>query len=361
MEEMNGMQGTYDTGSTTTAAYMQDSRPNPEEEIRSARKHFSKLGLMFFLGTIIVNVVQIIALNIAKAINPAWVEDPNISILLAILPMYLLGMPVMIALIKRIPATPPEQHHMKAGHFVLSVIMCYALTLVSNVVGLVVTFIVGLLKGGFVNNEMVSLTTSTNVFLLFVFTVCCAPFYEEYIFRKLIVDRTVRYGQGVAVIVSGLMFGLFHGNFNQFIYAFTFGMFLAFLYVKTGKLKVTIGIHMIVNFVGSVIVPLLVNLIDLDGYMQLINEGMDPDAMMAYLSENMVGWVLYFCFMCCVFAIVITGVVLLIVFLAKKRFRLAPGQIVIPKGKRFRTVFLNLGMILFILFWIVVIIMQLFS
>ena len=58
--------------------------------------------------------------------------------------------------------------------------------------------------------------TESNMMVTFLYMVICAPILEEYIFRKLIVDRTVKYGQGVAIVLSGLMFGLFHGNLNQF-------------------------------------------------------------------------------------------------------------------------------------------------
>ena len=45
-------------------------------------------------------------------------------------------------------------------------------------------------------------------------------------FRKLLIDRIVPFGQRVAVVVSGLAFGLFHGNFYQFFYAFSLGAVL---------------------------------------------------------------------------------------------------------------------------------------
>ena len=48
------------------------------------------------------------------------------------------------------------------------------------------------------------------------------------------------------------MFGLFHGNLNQFVYTFLVGAFWAFIYVKTGRLRYTIYLHMALNFMGSV-------------------------------------------------------------------------------------------------------------
>ena len=77
--------------------------------------------------------------------------------------------------------------------------------------------------------------------------------------------------------------------------------------------------------------------------------------------ENLPGLLIYFAFDIFVYGMMIAGGVLLIVFLAKKRFTLAPGQVVIPKGKRFQTVILNVGMVLFCHFWIVMIIIQLIS
>ena len=41
--------------------------------------------------------------------------------------------------------------------------------------------------------------------------------------------------------------------------------------------------------------------------MELVSQGMDPDALMAYFTENMLGWILYFCFMCFIFCVVVAG------------------------------------------------------
>ena len=47
------------------------------------------------------------------------------------------------------------------------------------------------------------------------------------------------------MLFSGLMFGLFHGNLNQFVYAFVLGLCFGFIYVKTGNIRYTIGLHML--------------------------------------------------------------------------------------------------------------------
>ena len=326
--------------------------------LKPARKHFSRLGLMFFLGTIVIYAVQFVVAWIVQTLRPEWLEDVNIAMAISMIPMYLVGMPVLILLVKTVPAEKLEKRPMKAGHFILAVIMTFAIMYVSNIIGNIFTAIISFLKGGVVENVALDLISGLDLFWVFVYTVICAPVMEEFVFRKLIVDRTVRYGQGIAVLLSGFMFGLFHGNLNQFAYAFTLGMFLAFLYAKTGKLKLTILIHMMVNFMGGVVSSLIMQMLDLEEYLRVTESG-DLAAMTEYVMENSLGFLLLFGFFAFVVAAVIAGGIMIIVFLVKKRFTFAPGEVVIPKGKRFRTVILNVGMILFCLFWVFNIVRQL--
>lgn len=332
-----------------------------EESLKATRKHFSKLGGMFILGTIIIYAVQLIPVALVQVFKPEWLMDANISLMISMLPMYLIGMPILIVLVKTVPAEKVEKRNMKAGHFVLAALMCFGLAYASNFIGTILTTVIGMLKGGMVQNAIMNIATSINVLFAVLFMVICAPLIEEYVFRKLIVDRTIKYGQGVAVLLSGLMFGLFHGNLNQFIYAFAIGCFLAFLYVKTGNLKITIIIHMIFNFLGGVVSVKLLEMIDMERYMEIVQSGMDMDALMIYMSENAFGWICYMMFALFIFATIITALVLFIVSIVKNKFVFEQGQVAIPKGKRFRTVILNVGMLLYCIFWIIVIIIQLFA
>lgn len=352
MDEMNEM---YGMGGTNGYCGMQ---PDGKEEVAAARRHFSKLGGMFIIGTIVIYAVQLIPMMLLSYLKPEWMANGNISLLVSVAPMYLIGMPVLIRLVKTIPPERVERHPMKAGQFILAVIMCYAIVYISNIVGTVMTVIIGILKGGAVQNQVLAVTEAVSMWMIVLYMVICAPIMEEYVFRKLIVDRTVRYGQGVAVVVSGLMFGLFHGNLNQFIYAFVLGMFLAFLYVKTGNIKITIALHMLINFVGGVVSSGLMRIIDLEGFQRAADQGME--AMMGFVQNNAAGIMAYFVFVIFVLGVMLAGGILLIVCLAGRRFACDRGSVVIPKGQRFRTVILNAGMIIYCIFWIAMIIWQLF-
>lgn len=60
-----------------------------------------------------------------------------------------------------------------------------------------------------------------------------APVAEEIVFRGLIFNRLRRYcGAATAVIVSGLLFGLYHGNLVQGVYGGCMGMLMAYVYLR---------------------------------------------------------------------------------------------------------------------------------
>ena len=80
-------------------------------------------------------------------------------------------------------------------------------------------------------------------------------------FRKLLIDRTIKYGAGISILISALMFGLYHANLNQLIYSLLVGGFFAAVYVKTGNVIYTILLHMAANFTGSIVTTSINNLI----------------------------------------------------------------------------------------------------
>ena len=330
---------------------------NPEE-IKQASKQFSKIGLMAFVGSLIIMGLQFISIGIAGLIDESLVDNMNSYFLITMIPMYLIGMPLLILLISRVPAQKIEKRRMKVGHWILSFFMCYALMYLSNLIGQFITTIIGAVKGSLVQDAIVEVATSLHPALCFIFMVLFAPVLEELIFRKLLVDRMVRYGEGTAILVSAFMFGMYHGNLNQLVYAFALGLFFGFIYVKTGKLIYTILLHMVINFMGSVAGVFILELLDMDAVMK-ITTITDPAEMMEVMAGILPALMILMIYMVFIFAIVITGIILLIV--KHKKFKLRPAQVQIPKGKRFKTVLLNVGMILFSILWIGMIILQLFQ
>lgn len=330
--------------------------PEQEQSLKQAKKQFSKIGLMAVIGSLIIMGLQLGAVGIVRMIDESILDDMNMAFIINMLPMYLIGMPILILLLTRAPGKKLKKHKMNPGQWFLAFFMCYALMYVSNLFGQFLTTIIGLLKGNMVENAIVDITTSVSPWVCFVFMVLCAPVLEEVIFRKILIERTVKYGEGVAVFLSAFMFGMYHGNVNQLVYAFVLGLMFGFVYVKTGKLIYTILLHMAINFMGSVAGMFILNLLDTEAYTQMMTLT-DPAQAMSALIRLMPGLMALLGYLTVILSFVVIGGILLIVM--RKKFVIRQGEVVIPAGKRFSTIIGNVGMILFIIFWVGMIIYQL--
>ena len=77
-------------------------------------------------------------------------------------------------------------------------------------------------------------------------------FLEEFTYRGIFYN-TYRLGAGFgAALLSGLLFGLVHGNLNQFTYAFVLGVIFALIVEATDSLWSTMIVHALVNAVSVV-------------------------------------------------------------------------------------------------------------
>ncbi|MCM1124700.1 MAG: CPBP family intramembrane metalloprotease [Eubacterium sp.] len=311
-------------------------------DAKTCKKEFSGLGLRMVVSALVIYGVQFAGQFILMSIHPEWIDNTDILLASTMIPMYAIGYPItFLILTAGNKGQTIEKHKMKPTHFMLAFLMAYALLMLGNIIGLGVTMGIGFLKGDPVDNSLVDIVGNGNIWISAIYIVILAPIFEEYLFRKIICDRVVKYGQGMAIIMSGMMFGLFHGNFNQFFYATFIGCFFAFIYVKTGNVKYTIGLHMIVNFIGSVLGGLMLQNLDFSG--DLFN--------MPFSSM-----VIYAFYMLFIYGLVIAGGVLLLVNLSK--FKTSPGMITLRKGNRFEISIINVGMFLYCEFFVILMVVQ---
>ncbi len=272
--------------------------------------------------------------------------------------VYLCGLPIAVLIAKGIPHVHPIRNSIRPARYAKAFLLCYAIVFFSNLLGNMLTGIVSFLRQSPVNNGVLDLMENTSFPLQLLCAVFIAPVMEELVFRKLIVDRTLMLGDKTAIFISGLTFGLFHGNLNQFVYAFTLGMFLAYLYIRTGNIRISISLHMLINFISSVVGFLMIDCLDIDKLISA-SESTDPTELIMFTLDNLPVMIVISLYTMALMVVVAVGAVLLV--LSRKKFRLLKGEIVIPGDSFARTVFLNPGMLSFAVFFLVMIIMQLFE
>ncbi|QOR34805.1 CPBP family intramembrane metalloprotease [Clostridium sp. 'deep sea'] len=75
-----------------------------------------------------------------------------------------------------------------------------------------------------------------------------APITEELIYRGIFVNGLSKlYSKKTTFILTAVLFAISHGTAHQIALAFITGIFLAWLYLKTESLLLTIGVHMAMN------------------------------------------------------------------------------------------------------------------
>lgn len=87
--------------------------------------------------------------------------------------------------------------------------------------------------------------------------VVIAPIFEEFWFRGIVLESLRPYGNGFAILISGLMFGLTHANFNQFFYASVLGICLGYIAVSTKSIVTTTIMHAMFNGMSGIMLFLI--------------------------------------------------------------------------------------------------------
>lgn len=221
------------------------------------RKGITKVGLRFTAFAVVVIALQIIIAAALTMKAPKFTEDNQIllSFLLTIFSIDVVGFPLAWFLNKKLPAEKLEQSPLGVGNFILGILFNAGICGVGAIVGTIIHMAVSLLvhTNPNDNNTIANLMMNSDPFMRILTVGILAPIFEELIFRKILVDHLVKYGKCVAIAASGIMFGLFHGNFSQCFFAAGLGFFFAYVYIKTGRIRYTIAYHMIINMTTSVI------------------------------------------------------------------------------------------------------------
>jgi len=80
---------------------------------------------------------------------------------------------------------------------------------------------------------------------------------EETVYRGVFFNEFRKMNPRKGVVLSGLLFGLMHMNFNQFIYAFVMGMIFALLVEVTDSIISSMIVHFTINGSSVILMYLL--------------------------------------------------------------------------------------------------------
>lgn len=216
-------------------------------------KLFSKIGFNYLIFGIFALIIQIILINVIGIVNIDLISDFNVLTILTSLCNYILPFPILYYLMKKIEKQEIEKQNLSLKKFLLYLSVTLTLVWIGNIMGLILTSAIGNLFQTDITNPVETMLNSTDIWLNLLLISIIGPIFEEIFFRKFLIDRTIKYGARVSIILSAVIFGFFHGNINQLFYTFFIGGFFAYVYIRTGKIIYTIALHIIVNLMGSVV------------------------------------------------------------------------------------------------------------
>ncbi len=224
---------------------------------RATRRNISKIGFAVFIYILVIGFLQAAILYISHYFFPQFYNTPVYQLVLQIVPSYVLGFPLFLLLLGGMHKRVPQKHRMSAENWITFLAVAFFLMVIGNLISSYLMTALESLRGTGISNAVSDMISGFSPVMRFIVVVLLAPIVEELMFRKLLIDRLLPYSEVFAVVTSGLIFGLIHGNFYQFFYAMLLGLLFGFVYVKTGNILYTVTMHMIINFTGSVIAGFL--------------------------------------------------------------------------------------------------------
>lgn len=333
------------------------SPPDQEFFDRSrSRKIFSRAGFAFTAALLLYSMAQLaliyaIGLYIDRlGYMPQWLSAMYSFILL--LPFYLVGVPFCALVLGGLPTDRRLRERKLPGRmFPAAIAMSITGMLMGNLVGTLLMTLINLLLPSPSINSVADMVSGSNVWMNLLFFCILTPIMEELAFRKLLLDRISIFGDRTAMLVSGLMFGLFHGNLYQFFYAFILGMIFSWVYLRSGKIYLTVIMHAIINFVGGVAGPFVLNQADI--------EAMTAAGADIFSRDMLPGLAVLGSYVIVIYGTGILGFALF--FALRRRLVTEPGLIQIPKGKGVSTVICNPGMLVFCILCLIIFLISLVS
>lgn len=337
-----------ETREDTAAAYTQ---PVLLSDLPTHRAEFSRIGLSVLMLILGYQLFSYAASYAVGKLAPATAQTWWFTWALTDVSLYGVGLSLMWLVLRHIPAAPfnrycnmrnavVEKPHFGLGQWLVIAVIGMGAMEFGGIIGQRVMDFLSLAVGYDYANQLETVIGESPLWVSVIGTVVIAPLGEEFIFRKILIDRTRRWGDTVSILLSGALFGLFHGNLFQLFYTAMFGMLLAYVYTRTGQLRWCVGLHALVNFIGGIVPTLLREWIGTDAFG-------DSEKLMDHLMQNPLQLLVYMQYVLLLYLFMAAAVVLVICL--RKRIYLGNGLYALPAGYRFRTVILNPGMIVSLL------------
>lgn len=292
-------------------------------------------ALAISFAFLFTTLVQSLLISLVSALCPQIMDRDWYIWVMSMVPLYAVAMPLSLLIYRLEPVREkPEQRKLGFGTLLGLLAICFALTYLGNYLGQIVNTIIGSITGKMPTNQLQELTMASPLWTNLLFCGILAPIMEEIFYRKMFIDRLRSFGGLPAVLISGVVFGLIHGNFNQFFYAAFIGILFGYIYVYTGRIRYTIALHMVFNLIGGVYSTETLKRINLERL------ATDPNT---ELSENVIGYLMLMGYSLFIVAALVGALITVILLILKRPPRLPKSPRPLSAAEWARVGLLNPG------------------
>lgn len=176
----------------------------------------------------------------------------------------LLGLPaVLYLLIQEKPNKEKIRFRMLSWKAVLLlVVITIALEIVAIEINVATSFIFSSYT-----TDVISADVSSSSFWISMICMAVLPaVFEELSFRGMFFQEyKAAYGAWAGIIISGFLFGIYHMNMRQFVYAFFCGIFFALLIEATDSIASSMLLHFLMNTISCIAIYAVENMPDTAG------------------------------------------------------------------------------------------------
>jgi len=128
------------------------------------------------------------------------------------------------------------------------------LTFTAIPISLVISYITNIIfQNQLLTSQIKSMSTNNSFLAVILITALQPAIIEEISFRGIIAHSFSDYSVKIMAVMTGLYFGMFHLNFNQFFFAAFYGIIMVFVLYYTKSIFATMIMHFINNGISVVV------------------------------------------------------------------------------------------------------------
>lgn len=231
--------------------------PQLELDKRYLRSSAGFVGLLMLFLIITMNFTYLtvaVVLALTGFLPEGGIYQTNLGLsngaylcIYAMIYVLAMGLPLLLLLFTRHRFAKYPAKSISSGVVYFGVLAAMGVCMGSNVVtNILVAFLESIGIPSPELPQMLEPNTTSLVLNLFVMAVLPA-ILEELVFRFCVLRALRPFGDGFAVLVSAVLFGLMHGNIRQIPFALMVGLALGYLYVGTNRLWIPMLVHFMNN------------------------------------------------------------------------------------------------------------------